>query len=90
VNLGLTFAVDNYPAVIFRGVLRDLLAGELHGLLVVAIAIHGGEVYTFKLCNKKVRCSSPNTLSLCCIVPVYLYNDSTGRYRSVTGNNQEM
>ena len=50
---GLTFAVDDYPAVVLGGMLRDLLAGELHGLLVVAIVIHGGEAYMLKLCSKK-------------------------------------
>jgi hypothetical protein len=67
VDIGLTFAVDDYPAVILGGVLRDLLASELHGLLVVAIVIHGGEACTLKLCSKKVRYSSSNDLSLCCV-----------------------
>lgn len=51
---GLTFAVDDYPAVIFGSVLRDLLARELHSLLVVAIVVHGGEAYVLKLCSEKV------------------------------------
>lgn len=51
---GLTFAVDDYPAVIFGSVLRDLLARELHSLLVVAIVVHGGEAYVLKLYSEKV------------------------------------
>ena len=47
--MGLTFAVDDYPAVVLGSVLCDLLAGELHGLLVVAIAVHGGEAYMLEL-----------------------------------------
>jgi hypothetical protein len=54
VDVGLTFAVNNDPAVIFGSVLGDLLAGELHGLLVVAIVIHGGEASMLKLCSRKV------------------------------------
>jgi hypothetical protein len=55
-HIGPTFAVDDNPAVILGGVLRDLLAGELHGLLVVAVAvvIHGGEAYVLKLCSKRI------------------------------------
>jgi hypothetical protein len=45
--------VDNYPAVVFGSVLRDLLASELHGLLVVAIVVHGGEASMLKLCGIK-------------------------------------
>ena len=45
--------MDDYPAVVFGSVLRDLLASELHGLLIVAIVIHGGEACTFKLCGGK-------------------------------------
>jgi hypothetical protein len=54
VDVGLTFAVDNYPAVVFGSVLRDLLASELHGLLVVAIVVHGGETSMLKLYGRKV------------------------------------
>ena len=69
---GLTFAVYDHPAVVLGSVLRDLLAGELHGLLAVAIAVHGGEAYVFKLCSEKVlvfQCSiavlySPSVLLL--------------------------
>ena len=42
--------MDDNPAVILSGVFRDLLAGELHGLLVIAVVIHGGEAYMLKLC----------------------------------------
>jgi hypothetical protein len=35
-------------------VLRDLFAGELHGLLVIAVVIHGGEAYVPKMCSKRV------------------------------------
>ena len=52
--VGLTLAVDDYPAVVLGGVLRDLLAGELHGLLVVAIVVHGGEASMPKLWSEKV------------------------------------
>ena len=63
-DVGLTFAVDDYPAVVLGGVLRDLLASELHGLLVIALVIHGGEASMLKLCSKY---SSSNALSLCCM-----------------------
>ena len=46
--------MDDYPAVVLGSVLRDLLAGELHGLLVVAFTVHGGEACMFKLCSRKV------------------------------------
>jgi hypothetical protein len=72
---GLTFAVDDYPTIILGSVLCDLLACELHGLLVIAIAIHCGEAYASKLCSEKY--SSSNALSLCCIVPRYLCYDGT-------------
>jgi hypothetical protein len=44
--------MDDNPAVIFGGVLRNLFAGELHGLLVIAVVVHGGEAYMLKLCMK--------------------------------------
>jgi hypothetical protein len=43
--------MNDYPAVIFGGVFRDLLTGELHGLLVVAVVVHGGEASMLKLCS---------------------------------------
>ena len=64
---GLTFAVDDYPAVIFGGVLCDLLARELHGLLVVAIAIHFGEAYSSICIVKGIRLSA---LYRCAVYPI--------------------
>jgi hypothetical protein len=58
--------VDDHPAIILGSVLGDFLAGELHGLLVIAIAVHCGEAYMPKLCSKSY--SSSNALSLCCMV----------------------
>ena len=45
--------MDDYPAIVLGSVLCDLLAGELHGLLVIAIAVHGGEAYVPTLRSKR-------------------------------------
>lgn len=74
--VGLTFTVHDHPAVIFGSVLRDLLAGELHGLLVVAVVIHGSEAYMLKLCSKRLLVFQ-RSIAVLCIVSVYLYNDGT-------------
>ena len=42
---GLTFAMDDDPAVVFGDMLCDLLARELDFLFVVAVAIHYGYAY---------------------------------------------
>jgi hypothetical protein len=67
---GLTSAVNDHPAIIFRVVLRNLLACELHRLCVIAIVVHCGEWYVSKLCSE--RMSSTNALSLCCMVLGYV------------------
>ena len=58
--------MDDYPAIILGSVLCDFLASELHGLLIIAIAVHGGEAYMPKLSSE--RYSSSDALSLCCMV----------------------
>jgi hypothetical protein len=74
-GIGLTSAVDDHPAIILGVVLRDLLACELHRLGVIAIVVHCGEWCMSKLRSK--RMSSPNALSVCCMVPGYICYSST-------------
>jgi hypothetical protein len=56
--------VDDHPAIILGSVLGDFLAGELHGLLVIAIAVHCGEAYMPKLCSKSYSSSKRSIVVL--------------------------